>query len=159
MAGKGYSFSVAADPLPSRLVHLGSAKVVLTPVGKRVRVAGTMEFERDPDRFRRRRIDAIVSAARPCLRHADWDDCQEEWVGARPMTPDGLPLIGRLPHSPRVLLATGHNMLGLMLGPATGRLVSGLLTGTADPATAAPFEPYRRIRRYGRTRTGSAGRL
>lgn len=146
VAGKGYSFSVAADPLPSRLVHLGSAKVVLTPMGKRVRVAGTMEFDRDTDRFRPRRLDAIVTAARPYLRHADWEDRTEEWVGARPMTPDGLPLIGQLPGRPRVLLATGHNMLGLMLGPATGRLVSGLLTGDADPATAAPFAPSRRVR-------------
>lgn len=152
VAGKGYSFSVAADPQPSRLVHLGSAKVVLSPREGRVRVAGTMEFERDPDRFRQRRVDAIVRAARPYLRHAGWDDLRQEWVGARPMTPDGLPLIGRLPGRPRVLLATGHNMLGLMLGPATGRLVSGLLIGGADPATAAPFDPEGRVRRYGRRR-------
>ncbi|WP_078510228.1 NAD(P)/FAD-dependent oxidoreductase [Streptomyces himastatinicus] len=148
VAGKGYSFSVAAEPPPSRLVHLGAAKVVLTPMGKRVRVAGTMEFERDPDRFRRRRVEAIVAAARPYLRHADWDDLQEEWVGPRPMTPDGLPLIGRVPGHSRVLLATGHNMLGLMLAPATGRLVAGLLTGDADPALSSRFDPVRCARRY-----------
>ncbi|MFD7502104.1 NAD(P)/FAD-dependent oxidoreductase [Streptomyces sp. NPDC059850] len=148
VAGKGYSFSVAAEPPPARLVHLGAAKVVLTPMGKRVRVAGTMEFERDPDRFRRRRVEAIVAAARPYLRHADWDDLQEEWVGPRPMTPDGLPLIGRVPGHSRVLLATGHNMLGLMLAPATGRLVAGLLTGDADPALSSAFAPVRCARRY-----------
>ncbi|MFE2444851.1 NAD(P)/FAD-dependent oxidoreductase [Streptomyces sp. NPDC059426] len=148
VAGKGYSFSVAAEPPPSRLVHLGAAKVVLTPMGKRVRVAGTMEFERDADRFRQRRIEAIVAAARPYLRHADWDDRQEEWVGPRPMTPDGLPLIGPVPGHPRVLLATGHNMLGLMLAPATGRLVAGLLTGTADSALSSAFAPVRSVRRY-----------
>jgi D-amino-acid dehydrogenase len=160
VAGKGYSFSVAAEPPPSRLVHLGAAKVVLTPMGKRVRVAGTMEFERDPDRFRRRRVEAIVAAARPYLRHADWDGLQEEWVGPRPMTPDGLPLIGRVPGHSRVLLATGHNMLGLMLAPATGRLVAGLLTGDADPALSSAFAPVRRARRYPwRVHGNRSGRL
>jgi D-amino-acid dehydrogenase len=62
------------------------------------------------------------------------------------MTPDGLPLIGRVPGSRGVLLATGHNMLGLMLGPATGRLVTGLLTGEADPGLATTFDPARRWR-------------
>ncbi|MEU9456078.1 FAD-dependent oxidoreductase [Streptomyces sp. NPDC048277] len=140
-AGKGYSFSVPADPLPRRLIHLGTAKAVLTPLGKQVRVAGTMEFDRDPDRFRQRRVDAIVAAARPCLPGADWEARESEWMGPRPMTPDGLPLIGPLPGHPRVLLATGHNMLGLMLAPATGRLVTGLVTGEAPLELAARFAP------------------
>lgn len=152
--GKGYSFSVPADPLPTRLVHLGAAKVVLTPLGKRLRVAGTMEFDRDPDRFRQRRIDAIIAAARPYLRDADWNRREQEWMGPRPTTPDGLPLVGRLPGSSRVILATGHNMLGLMLAPATGRLVTGLLTGGAAPDLAADFDPARDSRRYHRTGVG-----
>ncbi|MCT9076638.1 NAD(P)/FAD-dependent oxidoreductase [Streptomyces fulvoviolaceus] len=142
--GKGYSFSVPAEPLPRRLVHLGSAKAVLTPLGKRVRVAGTMEFDRDPDRFRQGRVDAIVTAARPYLPGADWDRREQEWMGPRPMTPDGLPLIGPLPGRPRILLATGHNMLGLMLAPATGRLVTGLVTGEGGGELAARFTPMRR---------------
>jgi D-amino-acid dehydrogenase len=120
---------------------------VLTPLGKRLRVAGTMEFDHDPDRFRQRRVDAIIAAARPYLRGVDWDRHEQEWMGPRPMTPDGLPLIGRVPGSRGVPLATGHNMLGLMLGPATGRLVTGLLTGEAGPGLAATFDPARRARR------------
>jgi D-amino-acid dehydrogenase len=139
MPGKGYSLSVPADPLPSRLLHLGTAKVVLTPLGDRVRAAGTMEFDRDPDRFRQGRVDAIVAAARPYLRGADWDRRESEWMGPRPMTPDGLPFIGPVPGSPGVFLAAGHNMLGLMLAPATGRLVTGLVTGEMDEHAAAPF--------------------
>ncbi|MET7617490.1 FAD-dependent oxidoreductase [Streptomyces sp. NPDC005408] len=78
-------------------------------------------------------------------------------MGPRPMTPDGLPLIGPVPGRPGVLLATGHNMLGLMLGPATGRLVTGLLTGRADPGLAAAFTPARsaRRRRVLKRRTGA----
>ncbi|MEU6658746.1 FAD-dependent oxidoreductase [Streptomyces sp. NPDC046821] len=147
VAGKGYSFAVPTDELPTRLVHLGSAKAVLTPLGKHVRVAGTMEFDRDPDRFRQRRVDAIARAARPYLPGADWDRREQEWMGPRPMTPDGLPLIGPVPGRPGVFLATGHNMLGLMLAPATGRLIAGLVTGTADGSLAARFAPERVARR------------
>lgn len=147
MPGKGYSFSVAAHPMPRRLVHLGAAKAVLTPLGKRLRVAGTMEFDLDPDRFRQRRVDAIVAAARPYLPGADWERREEEWMGPRPMTPDGLPLIGPVPGQPGLLLATGHNMLGLMLAPATGRLVAELATGTAREDLATLFAPARATRR------------
>lgn len=148
-AGKGYSFSVPAESLPRRLVHLGSARAVLAPLGKGVRVAGTMEFDRDPDRFRQGRVEALVAAARPYLPGADWERREQEWMGPRPMTPDGLPLIGPVPGRPRVLLATGHNMLGLMLAPATGRLVAGLVTGEAEPGLAARFAPGRTVRREG----------
>ncbi|AUH39087.1 NAD(P)/FAD-dependent oxidoreductase [Streptomyces sp. CMB-StM0423] len=144
---KGYSFAVPAEVLPRRLIHLGSAKSVLTPLGQQVRVAGTMEFDLDADRFRQHRVEAIVAAARPYLPAADWDRREQEWVGPRPMTPDGLPLIGALPGHPGVLLATGHNMLGLMLAPATGRLVADLATRPDPPARAALFAPSRAARR------------
>lgn len=150
-AGKGYSFSVPAESVPKRLVHLGSAKAVLAPLGKGVRVAGTMEFDRDLDRFRQGRVQALVAAGRPYLPGADWERREQEWMGPRPMTPDGLPLTGPVPGRPRILLATGHNMLGLTLAPATGRLV----TGEADPGLAARFAPSRSVRlRRGRGLSG-----
>ncbi|MFF2930643.1 NAD(P)/FAD-dependent oxidoreductase [Streptomyces mirabilis] len=112
-----------------------------------MRVAGMMEFDRDPDRFRQSRVDAIVAAARPYLPEADWEHREQEWMGPRPMTTDGLPLIGPLPGHPGVVLATGHNMLGLMLAPATGRLVTGLLTGKPDDSLTPGFAPGRAVRR------------
>jgi D-amino-acid dehydrogenase len=142
-AGKGYSFSVDADPLPSRLIHLGDARVVLSPMGKRLRVAGTMEIDRDVDAFRPRRVAAMVTAASGYLRGVDWAARQEEWMGARVMSPDGLPAIGALPGWSRVLLASGHNMLGLMLAPATGRMVTDLVLGTADPTLTSALAPAR----------------
>ncbi|MFF6978167.1 NAD(P)/FAD-dependent oxidoreductase [Streptomyces sp. NPDC008343] len=140
-AGKGYSFSVPAESVPKRLVHPCSAKAVPAPLGKGVPVAGTMEFDRDPDRFRQGRVQALVAAARPYLPGAGWERREQEWMGPRPMTPDGLPLIGPVPGRPRILLATGHNMLDLMPAPAAGRLVAGLLTGEADPGLAARVRP------------------
>ncbi|GAA1971563.1 NAD(P)/FAD-dependent oxidoreductase [Amycolatopsis minnesotensis] len=144
--GKGYSFSVEADPLPRQVVHLGDARVVFTPMGGRLRVAGTMEFDSDPDAFHARRIAAIVAAARPYLA-ADWDGRRDEWVGARVLTPDGLPAIGRVPGRERILLASGHNMLGLMLGPATGRLITDFVAGEPDPALVSALDPDRLARR------------
>lgn len=109
----------------------------------KVRVAGTMECDRDPDRFRQSRVDAIVAAARPSLPEADWEHREQEWMGPRPMTTDGLPLTGPLPGHPGVVLATGHNMLA----PATGRLVTGLLTGKPDDSLTPGFAPGRAVRR------------
>ncbi|MBT2674873.1 FAD-dependent oxidoreductase [Streptomyces sp. ISL-14] len=143
--GKGYSFSVPAESLPRRLVHLGSAKAVPAPLGKGVRVAGTMEFDRDPDRFRQGRVEALVAAARPYLPGADWERREQEWMGPRPMTPDGLPLIGPLPGRPRVLLATGHNMLGRDAGPGDGTAGRRAADGGGGPGPAARFAPGRSV--------------
>jgi D-amino-acid dehydrogenase len=143
--GKGYSFSVQMDEAPRRLIHLGDAHVAVTPLAKATRIAGTMEFDRDHDRFNARRVAGIATAARPYLRDTAWESRTDEWIGARPMTPDGLPAIGRLPGHRNVYVASGHNMLGLTLGPATGRLVTDLLTGGTAPAAA--FDPARIARR------------
>ena len=63
------------------------------------------------------------------------------------MTPDGLPAIGAVPGHSRILLASGHNMLGLMLGLATGKLVAELVHGTEDPLMAVPLDPARLARK------------
>lgn len=110
-----------------------------------------MEFEADADRYREARIRAVVAAARPCLEGAGWADREEEWVGARPLTRDGLPLIGAVPGTSRIIAAGGHNMLGLMLAPATGRAVAGLVTG--DRAAAEANRPFALERLARRPRT------
>jgi D-amino-acid dehydrogenase len=65
------------------------------------------------------------------------------WSGLRPCTPDGLPIVGRHPRADRVLLATGHGMLGVTLGPLTGQLVAGLVAGTADHPALPRLAPAR----------------
>jgi len=67
----------------------------------------------------------------------------EEWVGPRPMTPDGLPYIGALPGHPGVVVAAGHNMLGVTLAAATGRVVAGLVSAGDPGIDLAPFSPAR----------------
>ncbi len=141
-AGRGYSFSIPIEHVPNGPVYFPAQRVACTPIGDRLRVAGMMEFRAPDAPLDARRIGAISEAAKPLLRGADLDARQDEWVGARPCTPDGLPLIGAT-RSPRVFAAGGHGMWGITLGPATGQLLAEqMLTGVA-PAELAPFSPLR----------------
>ncbi len=141
-AGRGYSFSVPVDTVPENPIYFPAQRVACTPLGDRLRVAGMMEF-RDPDaHLDERRIMAIVDAARPLLRGADLDDRKDEWVGSRPCTPDGLPVIGST-RSSRVHVAGGHGMWGITLGPATGRLLAEAIVTGETPNELAPFDPLR----------------
>src|SRR5690606_37226493 len=101
-AGRGYSFSVPADPMPTGPVYFPFERVACTPLAERFRVAGMMEFRRSTAPFDPRRIAAVVRASKPLFRDLpsegigiDLADREDEWVGSRPCTPDGLPLIGQ----------------------------------------------------------------
>lgn len=141
--GKGYSFAVEPAVMPGRAIYLADAHVVATPIGGRLRLAGTIEFDGSVDRFNDRRVRAIAGAASRYLSGIDWQQRTAEWVGPRPMTGDGLPMIGRLPGQPRMLVAAGHNMLGLTLAPSTGRVIAALVTGRPPGIDLAPFAPDR----------------
>ena len=141
-AGRGYSFSVAVDHVPDGPVYFPAQRVACTPIGDRLRVAGMMEFRKPEAALDQRRIQAITEAARPLLRGADLDHRQDEWVGSRPCTADGLPLIGAT-RSTRVFAAGGHGMWGITLGPVTGRLLAEqMVTGKRIPQLT-PFDPTR----------------
>ena len=144
-AGKGYSLDYASPPTPvSRPISLHEARMAITPMGAWVRLAGTMELSGINTLVRQERVKALARGASIGLR--DWPastDGARIGSGLRPLTPDGLPVIGALPDNPRVAIATGHGMLGLTLAPATGdALAETLLTGRA-PAVLEPFSPGR----------------
>jgi D-amino-acid dehydrogenase len=141
-AGRGYSFSVEVEDLPNGPVYFPAARVACTPVGDRLRVAGMMEFRRPEAALDQRRIGAIVQAARPLLKGADLDRRRDEWVGSRPCTIDGLPLIGAT-RSSKVFVAGGHGMWGITLGPVTGRLLAEQIVTGATPDELRPFNPLR----------------
>ena len=65
------------------------------------------------------------------------------WRGPRPLTPDGLPIVGRAPRRARVILATGHCMIGLSLAPITGKLVAELAGGRPPSLDLTPLSPSR----------------
>jgi D-amino-acid dehydrogenase len=141
-AGRGYSFSVPVDRVPDGPVYLPAQRVACTPLGDRLRVAGMMEFRSPESPLDERRVKAIATAAKPFLRGADLEAREDEWVGSRPCTTDGLPLIG-VTRSPRVYAAGGHGMWGITLGPATGRLLADQIVNGRVPAELEPFSPTR----------------
>lgn len=141
-AGRGYSFSVPIDHVPAGPVYFPSQRVACTPLGDRLRVAGMMEFRKPEAALDQRRIAAIVEAARPLLRGVDLQSRRDEWVGSRPCTPDGLPVIGATT-SPRLFVAGGHGMWGITLGPATGRLLAETIATGKTASQLRPFDPLR----------------
>ncbi|MDO5699890.1 MAG: FAD-dependent oxidoreductase [Bowdeniella nasicola] len=127
--GKGYSFTVGVDRMPGRLIHLADARTVLVPMSDRLRVVGAMEIDGTYETFHADRIEMIERVTAPFVTGIRWSERSEEWVGPRPMTADGLPIIGEHRKLPGVILATGHNMHGLSLGPVTGKAVAALVQG------------------------------
>lgn len=147
MPGKGYSFSVGTPPqqLATPLL-LVEARVAVTPMAHGIRFGGTMELGDWSSENRERRIEAIrgsVPGYMPGFAGAMNGELSDKWSGHRPCLPDGLPAIGRLGLWPNVSVATGHAMMGVSLGPITGKLVSELVTGTRTSVPVHSLSPER----------------
>jgi D-amino-acid dehydrogenase len=141
-AGRGYSFTVPVDqPVPGP-VYLPGIRVACTPYQGGLRVAGTMEFRHPDAPGVPARLAAIVESTRPFLRGVRWDERRDVWVGPRPVTPDGRPLVGAL-RAPNVYVAGGHGMWGLAQGPVTGRLLAELITTGKEPPALRALDPLR----------------
>jgi D-amino-acid dehydrogenase len=137
--GKGYSVTAARpDPCPKLPLLLHESNMGITPWRSGYRLAGTMEFAGFDDRLRRPRLDALHAGARRYLRHGPVE-ATEEWCGWRPMTPDELPIIDRLPRHPNVLCALGHGMMGVSMAPATARLITDMVVGAEPFVDPAPY--------------------
>lgn len=140
-AGRGYSFTVPVDRALPGPIYLPEARVACTPYRGALRVAGTMEFRRPSEPLVPSRVDAITTAAAPLLDGVRWDERGDIWVGPRPISDDGRPLIGEV--GPNRFVAGGHGMWGLAHGPATGRLLAEqIVTGKQSEALRA-FDPCR----------------
>lgn len=143
-AGKGYSVTVTDPKLELRYpLYLGDAMVGVTPFEGALRVAGTMELSGINQRLDRRRVEALENAAvREVPSVLDGSD-RKRWVGMRPITPDGLPILGRLPSTDNVYVATGHQMLGLTLAPSTGKAMAQLILEDESEVDLSPFAAER----------------
>ncbi len=140
-AGRGYSFSVTPEVIPSHPIYFPTQRLACTPLGDRLRIGGMMEFRNVDAAPDVRRIRTLVEAGRPVFQGVDWEARKEEWVGGRPVTADGHALIGAT-RSPRVFVGGGHGMWGIALGPLTGKLLAGAVVGEPDPVLAH-FDPLR----------------
>ncbi|MCP4204586.1 MAG: FAD-dependent oxidoreductase [bacterium] len=143
-AGKGYSVTVD-DPTTEidTPIYLDEAKIGVAPFSGALRLAGTMEFSGVNLRLDRRRIAAFRRAAEREIPGVFEGGEVRDWVGMRPLTPDGLPVIGVLPKKDNVFIASGHQMVGLKLAPSTGRALSELIVDGASSVDLEPFAPGR----------------
>lgn len=142
--GKGYTIDLSAgdrSPL-ARPVVLQEARVAVTPLDGRLRLAGTMQFNGLDESINARRVATVHREATSIL--PSWSDAPIErlWSGLRPCTPDGLPFVGWLGKDVPVAVATGHAMLGLTLAPLTGVQVADLIE-SKESAELAALDPRR----------------
>jgi D-amino-acid dehydrogenase len=140
--GRGYSFTLPCDRPFRHPLHFATARVAVTPQGDRVRVTGIMEFGSPDTAPRPARIRSMVRAARPLLDDVDWAARADDWMGARPLTTDGMPLVGES-RTPGVFVAGGHGMWGVTLGPLTGQLLAEQIATGVRPAELDPLDPCR----------------
>ncbi len=142
-AGKGYSFEVRPRRMPRHALLLLDPHVGCSPLGERLRIAGTMEFSGINGRIDRRRVESVARGAARMLGPWGELDADSVWSGLRPIAPDGLPIIDRHPRLANVFFAGAYSMLGMTLAaPAAQALTTFMLTGER-PAVLAPFAATR----------------
>ncbi len=141
---RGFSLTLSMTrQMPSQALLLGERSVAITPMGDHLRFTGRLEvgqFSTTPDP---RWIRQIEKAVREYIQLDETLDIKEAWAGLRPTTPDGLPIIGRVQRYSNLVLATGHAMMGLSLGPGTGQVVAELLTGRTPAFDLSPLRAER----------------
>ena len=142
--GKGYSVTMQRpESCPRVPMVFPEHRVVVTPLDTEMRIGSIMEFSGFDDGIRQQRLQLLTRAAAHYLHGPLPDRLDEEWYGWRPMTYDSTPIIGRCPSFSNVYLATGHNMLGLSMAPATGRLIAELITDTNPHLPPESYSPER----------------
>jgi D-amino-acid dehydrogenase len=146
-AGKGYRINVESPTNITMPAILMEAKMAVTPMQGFTRFAGTMEFSGINDIIRKERVEAIAKGAERYYKglkisEEDKDNAQ---CGLRPVSPDGLPYIGRPKGFKNLTIATGHAMMGWSLGPATGKMITELISGKSTSMDLSPFDPDRKF--------------
>jgi D-amino-acid dehydrogenase len=141
---KGYHVEFAGhDGSIAQPVFLSETRVVVTPLAGRLRLAGTLELGSDPGALGRRRVEAVAEAGIRHVAGLAGGRVTHVWRGLRPITPDGMPIVGRAPSDDRVIVATGHAMLGITLAPITGEHVATLARGLDLHSELTPLRPER----------------
>lgn len=144
VGGKGYHIDYAESPGdPVVPLFLEEARVVVTPMLGKLRLAGTLELGGLDLSFNLRRVDTIRNAGLRRVAGLEGREEIDRWSGLRPCAPDGLPIIGRPRAFDNLVLATGHAMIGFTLAPVTGTLVADLVTSETPSHDVALLDPDR----------------
>jgi D-amino-acid dehydrogenase len=142
--GKGYSITIehpAVMPTIPSILH--EARVAMTPMGEQLRISGTLEISGMDDKINAHKVNLIINAVPQYYPGLDINNPGPVWYGYRPCSPDGLPYIGPWKESHSIILATGHDMMGLSLAPVTGRMVRDMILGAQGSRGNPKLDPAR----------------
>jgi D-amino-acid dehydrogenase len=146
MPGKGYSFTLIQ---PEKKLNvpaiLCEARVAITPMNGGMRYGGTMEIAPVNSKVNMNRVRGIVESVGKYFSniHLKMPEEKDVWYGFRPCTPDGLPYLGYADKVENLLIAGGHAMSGLSLGPATGKVIADLASNKKVEVDIKAFDPAR----------------
>jgi D-amino-acid dehydrogenase len=145
-AGKGYSLTLLKPPqLPQMCSIFTEARLAITPMNGALRIGGTMEIAGLNETINPARVRGIMKSIPqyfPAFSEQDFAGITP-WRGLRPCSPDGLPYVGRTTKFTNLSLATGHAMMGLSLGPITGKLMSQVMSGEVAEYDLSLLSPDR----------------
>ncbi|NTS40998.1 FAD-dependent oxidoreductase [Flavisolibacter sp. BT320] len=146
MPGKGYSYT---QDQPEQKLNvpaiLCEARVAITPMDGRMRYGGTMEIAPVNSQVNMNRVEGIVQSVPayfPGMRLI-MPEKKDIWFGFRPCSPDGLPYLGKSNKFENLIIAGGHAMMGLSLGPASGKVVADLANNKKPEVAIDAFHPER----------------
>ena len=144
--GKGYSHTY--DHVEKNIRYpaiLVDGRCAITPWKNKLRIGGTMEFSGINNKVLVSRMHGIYDSVKsfyPGLQ-IDFPPADKIWTGLRPVTPDGLPYIGRNKTYKNVIIAGGHAMLGISEAAGTGKIVTGLIEEKNAVIDISAFDPGR----------------
>ncbi|WP_299556824.1 FAD-dependent oxidoreductase [Seonamhaeicola sp.] len=146
-AGKGYRIETSRATNITVPAILAEAKVAVTPMNGFTRFAGTMEIAGISHNINKIRVEAIARAANTyypeiMLNH---EEKKTAASGLRPISPDGLPYIGKSSKCDNLTMAAGHAMMGWSMGTATGKLVSDIISDKKPTLDLKHYHPDRKF--------------
>ncbi|MFG4004954.1 NAD(P)/FAD-dependent oxidoreductase [Flavobacterium aquidurense] len=144
LPGKGYSFTLKdKSHKPSIPSILCEGKVAVTPMNNDIRFGGTMEITHTGDtKINKNRLQGIVNSINDFYPELEigMPEEKETWFGFRPCTPSGMPIITRSKKVVNLTFATGHAMMGLSLAPATGKIITEIISGKTTSVDTKMFQ-------------------
>jgi len=145
-AGKGYSMTF--ENIPKNIKYpaiLVDDRVAMTPMGPDLRMGGTMEISGIGSPTLMKRVNSIFSAAKSYYPNlpVEFPKPEKIWSGLRPLSPDGLPYIGRHSGYKNLVIAGGHAMLGISLAAATGKLIEEIIAHKKTSIDTSAFDVER----------------
>ena len=146
-AGKGYRMNVERPTGISFPTILAEAKVAVTPMHGFTRFSGTMEIAGINHNINKIRVEAIARAAESYYPDVEISNevKGKAAAGLRPVSPDGLPYIGKSDKCENLTIASGHAMMGLSMATGTGKLVSEIISEQKPTLNLQPFNPDRKF--------------